>query len=115
MESPLEVEGEVIRPDIICRTINGKEIWIECETCKNLEDPLLNVKDKCYRILEFKGYYPDEIWLVFPYRKLFTYGPKRLKEFKGLFKEFAEKRGLKDKLRCKVFLTDFYEEKLREL
>ncbi|MFQ6119321.1 MAG: hypothetical protein ACE5KE_05470, partial [Methanosarcinales archaeon] len=62
------------KPDIAFKEKN-KNIWIEIETCKNLDYPLKAAKDKLIKIIEVsEEEKPDELWMVFPYRKYFIYG-----------------------------------------
>ncbi|MGP8337962.1 MAG: hypothetical protein ACT6FC_06985 [Methanosarcinaceae archaeon] len=52
------------------------------ETCKNSNDPLDAVIRKLIPLTEVEGSErPDEILMVFPYRKYFLYGSKRFEKW----------------------------------
>ena len=98
IESPkFRIDGKgdriiVKRPAITFRTKKGKCIWIEVETCKNSNDPLGAVMEKLKPLAEVEeSERPDEIWMVFPYRKYFLYGAKRFE--KDIYSFFTEFRG----------------------
>lgn len=105
----------VKRPDITFRAEKGAYIWVEVETCKNSYDPLKAVKDKLRHLTEVEGSErPDEIWVVFPYRKYFLYGAMRFERISSLFNEFRKRRNI-DKFKPRIFFVDLYNEKLMEL
>lgn len=118
---PIEVEKEirdksgrtVKRPDIIVNY--PKKIWVEVETCKSLKFPLDFVFDKLSKIdvteIDFEA--PDELWIVFPFRKLFVYGKELIKTkiYKPLLGYYKKYR----KLKPRVFLVDLQDERLVEL
>jgi hypothetical protein len=106
----------VKRPDITFRTEKGAYVWIEVETCKNLNDPLKAVKDKLRHLTEVEeSERPNEIWVVFPYRKYFLYGAMQFGRISSLFNGFREKRNITDKFKPRIFFADLYNEKLVEL
>jgi len=106
----------VKRPDVTVRTEREKSIWIEVETCKNLDDPLKAVKDKLRVLTEVEETErPDEIWVVFPYRKYPLYGAKQFKErIRSYFNQFRKSNSIEE-FKPRIFFTDLYEEKLVEL
>ena len=106
----------VKRPDVTVRTEKGASIWIEVETCKNLDDPLKAVKDKLRVLTEVdESERPDEIWIVFPYRKYFLYGAKQFeRRIRSYFNQFRKNNILKE-FKPRIFFADFYDEKLVEL
>jgi len=105
----------VKRPDITFRAERGAYIWIEVETCKNSYDPLKAVKDKLRHLTEVEeSERPDEIWVVFPYRKYFLYGAMQFGRISSLFNGFRERRNI-DKFKPRIFFADLYNEKLMEL
>lgn len=110
-------EKEVIKkPDVVATDTQGNEIWIEAETCKALESPLEKVKEKLRILSEIETYDPpEEIWLVFPYRKYIAYGKEVFEQKFRRFFEGLRKENDLSKLEPRIFFTDFYEEKLLEL
>jgi len=106
----------VKRPDVTVRTEREESIWIEVETCKNLDDPLKAVKDKLRVLTEVEETErPDEIWVVFPYRKYFLYGAKQFeKRIRSYFNQFRKSNSIEE-FKPRIFFTDLYEEKLVEL
>ncbi len=116
-EDAKDKEGKTIkRPDLTVTTDRRKSIWIEIESCKNIKDPLKFVKDKLRKLKEIEDYDPpDELWLVFPYRKYFLYGSKQFKEmFVDDFNDFRRQNQTK-KLKPRIFFADLYNEILVEL
>ena len=107
----------VKRPDITFRTEKGNYIWIEVETCKNSKNPLDAVMDKLRPLTEVEeSERPDELWVVFPYRKYFLYGTKRFeKDVYSFFAGFRQKNNNIDKFKPRIFFVDMYNEKLMEL
>jgi hypothetical protein len=95
---------------------------VEVETCKCLKNPLEFVRDKFekFKVLD-ENEMPDELWIVFPYRKLILYGAKAFKEkFVDNFKQFAKKNNLIEngfikKFMPRVFFVDVYNKKLCDL
>ena len=106
----------VKRPDVTVRTEKEESIWIEVETCKNLDDPLKAVKDKLRVLTEVEETErPDEIWVVFPYRKYPLYGAKQFeKRIRSYFNQFRKSNSIEE-FKPRIFFTDLYEEKLVEL
>jgi len=106
----------VKRPDVTVRTEKGRSIWIEVETCKNLDDPLKAVKDKLRVLTEVEETErPNEIWVVFPYRKYPLYGAKQFeKRIRSYFNQFRKNNSIEE-FKPRIFFTDLYEEKLVEL
>jgi len=106
----------VKRPDVTVRTEREESIWIEVETCKNLDDPLKAVKDKLRVLTEVEETErPDEIWVVFPYRKYFLYGAKQFeKRIRSYFNQFRKENSIEE-FKPRIFFADLYDEKLVEL
>ena len=134
-EEPLEIEVEELkykeengkkvpikRPDVIITTKDGKRIWIEIETCRFAKgDPLRFVKDKLRKLTEVeKVEMPDEIWIVFPYRKYVIYGRQLKERICKYFIQFAKKNSLVEKgkiikFKPRVLLADVYNGILEEI
>lgn len=86
-------------------------IWIEIETCKNIKDPLREVYKKMEKIARMNEEKPDDLWLVLPYRKLWTYGRKKIEEsLRARLEDLFAKE-----IRVRLFLTNLYKEQLEEL
>ncbi|MFQ6055451.1 MAG: hypothetical protein ACE5J3_05655, partial [Methanosarcinales archaeon] len=103
------------KPDIAFKEKN-KKIWIEIETCKNLDYPLKAAKDKLIKIIEVsEEEKPDELWMVFPYRKYFIYGKQafenRIRKFFNNYRKNHNTQNLKPR----IFFADLYSEKFVEL
>jgi hypothetical protein len=112
----LDKDGQRVpikRPDITVRTKDDKIIWVEVETCKNIDLPLPSVMDKLRKIiLVEENERPDELWVVFPYRKYFIYGKEEFEEVRKFFMKWF--KDLK-KFKPRIFFSDLYEERLHEL
>lgn len=108
--------GELVKiPDVKVET-QGKNIWIEVETCKTLEEPLEFVFEKLAKITKMAlndPEAPDELWIVFPYRKYFLYGAKQFEEgIRNFFMKWFKKT---KKFKPRIFFADLYDERLVEL
>ncbi len=134
-EEPLEIEVEELkykeedgrkipikRPDVVIITKEGKKIWVEVETCKVAKkDPLKFVKDKLRKLTEVEETErPDEIWVVFPYRKYVIYGKQLKDRIRKYFIQFASKNSLIEKgkiikFKPRIFLADIYNGTLEEI
>ncbi|MCK4735922.1 MAG: hypothetical protein KAT65_25935, partial [Methanophagales archaeon] len=122
-EIEIEIEREVVnekgevvkRPDIKVED-QGKNIWVEVETCKTLDDPLEFVYEKLAKIPDISPNdpeAPDELWIIFPYRKYFLYGAKQIEDkIRSFFMEWFKKT---KKFKPRIFFADLYNEKLVEL
>jgi len=56
---------------------------------------------------------PDELWVVFPFRKLFVYGKELIKE--KIYEPLKNYYKMYKKLKLRIFLADLQDEKLVEL
>ena len=108
----MKVERVFKRPDLFIQ-LKGREIWVECETLKNRDDPLDALKWKLHEIINVSERirrYPNEIWIVIPYRKYVLYG-ERIKECLRPLHEYRKKYHIMG-LIPRLFIADLRNKRL---
>lgn len=84
--------------------ILAEEIGVECETLKNLNDPLSELRKKAEKIkFALPSQTLKEIWFVFPYRKVILYGRRLFESLEIL------------PIPYKIFIPDFSAKKIYRL
>ncbi|KXA92157.1 hypothetical protein AKJ64_03895, partial [candidate division MSBL1 archaeon SCGC-AAA259E17] len=93
-------------------TNGGEDIWVEVETLRNTNPPLEEVRKKLWGLKGVKKSI-DELWLIFPYRKIFAYGSRQFQNFRNKILEDLVEVNQNPELR--MFFADFYGQSLKYL